>query len=173
MDFFIFAALIMHMNKEVLSLADQMRDAYEGDPWWGRNANKLLSEVDEQIAFDKPSGQHSILELVWHMVNWKEFAISRLHEIDGKDLHYFENNDWRHLDHTHKSLWHQGLERLRYVHNELINAVEQQNDKLLDQKVAEREYTFRKLFQGVLEHDIYHLGQIAYIVKMAKKPEAV
>jgi uncharacterized damage-inducible protein DinB len=159
----------MHMNKEILAIANQLKDAYEGDPWWGRNAGALLGEVDERIAVEKPSGQHSILELVWHMINWKEFVISRLHEIDGKDLHYFETNDWRHLDHAHKSLWHQGVERLRYLHNELINLLEQQGDDLLDQPVAERDYTYRKLFNGILQHDIYHLGQIAYIVKVVRK----
>ena len=159
----------MLMNTEIKTLVEQLKDAYEGDPWWGRNAGKLLDEVNEQIAVEKPSGQHSILELVWHMINWKEFAISRLHEIDGKDLYYFESNDWRHLDHAHKSLWHQGVERLRYVHGELINMLEQQSDDLLDQNVAERGYTYRKLFNGILQHDIYHLGQIAYIVKMVRK----
>lgn len=158
----------MLMNKEILAIVDQLKDSYQGDPWWGRNANTLLGEVDEKFAVEKPSGQHSILELVWHMINWKEFAISRLHEIDGKDLHYFESNDWRHLDHAHKSLWHQGVERLHYVHNELINLLEQQTDELLDKNVAERGYTYRKLFNGILQHDIYHLGQIAYIVKMVR-----
>ena len=157
------------MNTEVLGIAAQLRDSYEGDPWWGRNANKLLGEVDEQMAFEKLNGQHSILELVWHMINWKEFTISRLHDVDGKDLNYFEINDWRHLNHTHKSLWHQGIERLHYVHDELITIVEQQTDELLDKQVAERDYNFRKLFHGVLQHDVYHLGQIAYIVKMLRK----
>jgi hypothetical protein len=132
------------MNTEVLGIAAQLRDSYEGDPWWGRNANKLLGEVDEQMAFEKLNGQHSILELVWH-------------------------NDWRHLNHTQKSLWHQGIERLHYVHDELITIVEQQTDELLDKQVAERDYNFRKLFHGVLQHDVYHLGQIAYIVKMLRK----
>jgi hypothetical protein len=47
--------------------------------------------------------------------------------------------------------------------------VEQQTDDLLDKQVAERDYNFRKLFHGVLQHDVYHLGQIAYIVKMLRK----
>jgi len=157
------------MNTEVSAIAAQMRDSYEGDPWWGRNANSLLGEIEEQMAFERPGGQHSLLELVWHMINWKEFVISRLHDVDGKDLSYFENNDWRHLDHAHKSLWHQGIERLHYVHNELVGMVEQQNDALLEQQVSEREYNFRKLFHGVLQHDIYHLGQVAYIVKLLGK----
>lgn len=159
----------MFMNTEIKSLVEQLKDAYEGDPWWGRNAHALLGEVDEKMAVEKPSGQHSILELVWHMINWKEFAISRLHEIDGKDLHYFETNDWRHLDHAHKSLWHQGVERLHYLHNELVGLLEQQSDEVLDQNVAERNYTYRKLFNGILQHDIYHLGQIAYIAKVVRK----
>ena len=157
-----------HMNTEVRAIAAQLRDSFEGDPWWGRNARTLLGEVDEATAFQKLSGQHSILELVWHMINWKEFAISRVHEMEGKDLQYFETNDWRKLDHTHKSLWKQGLEKLFYLHTELVDILEVQTDELLDQPVSERQYTFRKLFHGVHQQDVYHLGQIAYIVKLQK-----
>jgi hypothetical protein len=59
------------MNKEVQYIIAQLKDSYEGDPWFGRNIQKLLYEVTEDIAFDKPNGQHSITELVWHMVNWR------------------------------------------------------------------------------------------------------
>jgi hypothetical protein len=33
--------------------------------------------------------------------------------------------------------------------------------------VDERKYNFRKLLHGLIQHDIYHLGQIAYIKKIA------
>ena len=52
------------MNREILFIVEQLKDAYEGDPWFGRNLKALLSEVDEQTAFVKLKGQHSILELL-------------------------------------------------------------------------------------------------------------
>src|SRR4051794_2732035 len=106
------------MNREILLIAEQMKDVYEGEPWFGRNAKSLLGDVDEKIAFAKPSGQHSILELLWHMITWKEFTISRLRSNATNDLNYFEVNDWRQLDHTDKSLLKKSLERFHQLHRE-------------------------------------------------------
>ncbi len=39
------------MNKEILFLAAQLKDAYEGEPWFGRNVKELLSEVFPKYRF--------------------------------------------------------------------------------------------------------------------------
>ena len=156
------------MNKEMQYIAEQLKDAYEGDPWFGRNALALLAEVNEQTAFERPNGQHSIVELVWHMITWRAFTISRFTKEEGKDLHYFEDRDWRELDHSDKSLWQQGLQRLQQTQDELIEILQKQKDELLDQNVEERNYNYKKLLYGIVQHDIYHLGQIAYINKLLK-----
>ncbi len=154
------------MNREILLLEEQIKDAYEGEPWFGRNIRVLLDEIHEEIAFKKPAGQHSIVELVWHMINWKEFAISRLRADDSKPLEYFEVNDWRELDADDNSLWEKGLKELARIQNELVEVIQQQKDQMLEHFVPGRTYTFRKLLYGILQHDIYHIGQIAYLKKL-------
>jgi uncharacterized damage-inducible protein DinB len=153
------------MNKEIQYLVSQLQESYNGDPWFGRNAEKLLGEVTETLAFQKPNGQHSIAELVWHMVNWREFVISRFKKDETKDLHYFEANDWRQLDHSDRSLWQHGLQKLNETQELLINILQDQTDSILDKIVEERTYSYRNLLNGIVQHDIYHLGQIAYLVK--------
>jgi uncharacterized damage-inducible protein DinB len=153
------------MNKEIQYLVSQLQESYNGDPWFGRNAEKLLGEVTETLAFQKPNGQHSIAELVWHMVNWREFVISRFKKDETKDLHYFEANDWRQLDHSDRSLWQQSLHKLNETQELLINILQDQSDSSLDKTVEERTYNYRNLLNGIVQHDIYHLGQIAYLVK--------
>jgi uncharacterized damage-inducible protein DinB len=154
------------MDKEIQFLIAQLKDSYGGDPWFGRNAKALLNEVSEQDALQKPAGEHSILELVWHMITWREFTISRLQHSPGKDMQYFEQNDWQELDHSNTGLWRQGLDRLQETQNELIGLLDQQDQSLLEKIVDERMYNFRKLLYGLIQHDIYHFGQIAYIKKM-------
>jgi len=153
------------MNKEIQYLVSQLQESFNGDPWFGRNAEKLLGEVTETLAFQKPNGQHSIAELVWHMVNWREFVISRFKKDETKDLHYFEANDWRQLDHSDRSLWQHGLQKLNETQELLINILQDQTDSILDKIVEERTYSYRNLLNGIVQHDIYHLGQIAYLVK--------
>jgi uncharacterized damage-inducible protein DinB len=154
------------MNKEIQNIIYQLKDAYEGDPWFGLATKEILAKVSEETAFQKPNKQHSTLELVWHMITWREFIISHLRPDAGKTLQYFEQNDWRKLDHTQLNLWHEGLQQLDKTQTNLIKILEEQNDDLLKEHVRERKYNFRKLLYGIIQHDIYHLGQIAYIKKI-------
>ena len=151
---------------EINYIIEQLKDSFTGDPWFGRNATALLAEVNESNAFQKPANQHSIVELVWHMVNWREFAISRIDTSAAKDLHYFEINDWRTVDHSDKEQLPLALEQLNKTQEELIHLISSKTDSWLNGNVAERDYTYKKLLNGIIQHDIYHLGQIAYIVKM-------
>ncbi len=159
------------MNKEILFIAEQLKDSYQGAPWFGRNMQELLGEVNKEIAFKKIANQHSILELLWHTITWREFTISCLEKIKTKSLQHFEEEDWRELDHNDESLWQKGLERIHQTQNSLIICLEKQKDELLDKIVPERDYNFRKLLHGVIQHDIYHLGQIAYINKLLQNLE--
>lgn len=155
-------------NKEILQLTGQLRTAFNGDPWYGKSLTALIAEVDEAFAFQKPAGQHSILELLWHIITWKEFTVSRLQNGNSGDAHKFEELDWRPLDHADPGLWPLGLQRLTEVHNTLADVLEQQTDDLLARQVKDRAYDFRCLLSGIIQHDIYHAGQIAYILKLLK-----
>ena len=154
------------MNTQMLQIAEQLKEAYGGEPWFGKCAVKLLEATTPQMAMVQPQGQHSILELVWHMINWKSFAISRLRKDSSLTLHQFEANDWRPLNHEEERLWPQGLQLYHQAHNELVELVQQQTDDLLAENVFERDYSYHQLLHGILQHDVYHLGQIAYIQKL-------
>jgi uncharacterized damage-inducible protein DinB len=157
-----------HMNTAILHIAEQLKEAYEGDPWFGKNAARLLAEAGAVNVFEKPNGQHSLLELLWHLINWREFTLSRLRGGSEGDVKTFEVNDWRALDHSNKQLWDEGLKTLGAVHTELVNSIQQQQDNLLMERVPGRDYTYRTLLNGIVQHDIYHLGQIAYVTKLLK-----
>ena len=155
------------MNTAILHIAEQLKETYEGNPWFGKNATALLAEAEGVNVFEKPNGQHSLLELLWHMINWREFTLSRLRSSEA-DVKIFEDGDWRPLDHSNKDLWHEGLKTFGAVHTELVNSIQQQQDSLLIERVPERDYTYRTLLYGIVQHDIYHLGQIAYLTKLLK-----
>ena len=159
------------MNKEILFIITQLKDAYKGEPWFGRSIIELLEEVKESDAFIKWNDQHSMLELLWHINNWREFTIYSLEPDEEKSMKYFEQNDWLKLDMNDKSLWAKGLIGLAETQHELINILQKQNDAILDKIVPDRKYNFRKLLHGLIQHHIYHLGQIAYLNKMLLSKE--
>ncbi|MDQ3551133.1 MAG: hypothetical protein M3413_06370, partial [Bacteroidota bacterium] len=98
----------------------------------------------------------------------REFTLHHLDPASDKTLSYFEKNDWLILDHSDKSLLQKALVRLQQSQDNLLNLLKLQQDELLVKKVVERNYSYRKLLYGVIQHDIYHLGQIIYIKKMLR-----
>lgn len=153
-------------SKEIQSLIRQLNIIYDGDPWFGRSIKAILSEVDLQWAFKKPNNQHSAAELLYHMINWREFTISRFPKQDEKKLDHFDTNDWKKVDGRDTSLWQKGVTILENTQNSLLNILDTINDDFLKRKVDERDYDFRFLLNGLIQHDIYHLGQIAYVKKL-------
>ena len=153
------------MNNELKMYAAQLNENFSGEPWFGRNIQVNLKEINEDIASQKPNGQHSILELLYHMINWRLFTINRL-EKSSATVKSFEENDWQVLDHHDKSLWQKGIEQLNDTQQRLLNLINTMKDEDLQSPVHERDYENRTLINGIIQHDIYHLGQIAYIKKM-------
>lgn len=156
------------MKKEVQYLSKQLQNSYEGEPWFGRSIKTTLGEIDADTALQKPNDQHSILELLYHMIIWREFTISRLQPGNDQTMKYFDQNDWRNLDHSDKSLWEKGLQLLQNTQQLLSVLLENLDDEVLGKQVAEREYNYRALLHGIIQHDIYHIGQIAYVKKLLK-----
>jgi uncharacterized damage-inducible protein DinB len=155
-------------NAEILVLVNQFTELYGAGSWHGKGLKILFDEINPANVFAKPQGQHSIVDLVWHMINWREFGLSRISN-DNRDLKHFEDADWRFLDHTDKTLWEKGVNRFWEVHNQFLKLLQEQDDKILDRTVGGRNYSYRKLFNGLREHDIYHSGQIAYINNLLKE----
>ena len=153
------------MNKEIQYIIKQLKTSYDGEPWFGRAVKKILAEVDPKAALQKPNGQHSMLEILYHMINWREFTISRLQPGNDKTMQYFDEHDWRQLDHSDPSLWDKGLQLLENTQQLLTTLLSTLDDTILGTQVADREYNYRFLLHGVIQHDIYHLGQIAYVKK--------
>ena len=154
------------MNKEIQYIIKQLQTAYDGQPWFGRAMKKILAEIDPAIALQKPQKQHSLLELLYHIIIWREFTISRLQAGNDKTVQYFDEHDWRQLDHGDASLWNKGLKLLEDTQELLVTLMDNLTDDLLGKQVADREYNYRFLLNGIVQHDIYHLGQIAYVKKL-------
>src|SRR5215213_7889007 len=112
------------MNAEIIKIIALLKDEYNGDPWFGRSVKSLLNDVREEHVFEKPNEQHSILQLLWHMIIWREFTINSFAKEGKKSPIFFEENDWQNLDHNDKTLWEKGLQRLDETQIELIETLQ-------------------------------------------------
>ena len=48
----------------------------------------------------------------------------------------------------------------------LISALEKQDDTYLETKFLDTDYNFHYLIEGIIQHDLYHLGQIGITIKI-------
>ena len=154
------------MKNEIEYLILTFQSVYDGEPWFGRSMTKILEEINATTALQRPNNRHSILELLYHMINWREFTISRLITDNEKPSSYFNANDWGKYDHTDASLWEKGILILESTQHRLVELLGNLKEETLIVKVGERKYDVRYLLYGIIQHDIYHLGQIAYVKKL-------
>lgn len=151
-------------TKETQTIIEDLRMVLDGQPWFGRPLYSILDEIHPAVVFKRPNEEgHSLIDLLYHMITWTEFTLRRL-KGEPSSREEEENLDWRLIDPLEHT-WVKGLQELRSLHEQIIEELEKKEDGFMDQQVDGREYSFRFMLKGLVQHDIYHLGQIAYLTK--------
>jgi hypothetical protein len=152
------------MNKETQSIIRNLQNILNGDPWYGKPLSVIMDGVNPSRATIKPNDKgHSLIELLYHMISWAEFALNGVAE--NKPIEGFENLDWRVLD-PNEDDWQKGLLQFKTVHSRLMDHLNTKDDAFLKEMVPGTKYNFRFLLNGLIQHNIYHAGQIAYITRL-------
>ena len=150
---------------EVRRLSDQLKRSYEGHAWHGPALRELLDGVSAQAAAARPvAGAHSIWELVLHVAAWED-AARRI--LDGEEIGDMpEAQNFPPAAAVSDHAWHEALGHLESVHRALVEDVHDLTDEELMQEVPSRKYTVYFLLHGVVQHNLYHAGQIALLKKL-------
>ena len=155
---------------EIDRIIDELQREFSGDPWHGSPLLQILDGVSaEQAAAHPVPGAHSIWELVLHITAWKGEVHRRLSGAPASDP---EEGDWPDVGDTAPERWRRALEALRAAHNRLTAAIRE----LPEQKLYEPTNDPRNrplgtgvshyvLLHGIVQHDVYHSGQIAILKK--------
>jgi hypothetical protein len=65
-----------------------------------------------------------------------------------------------------KKGWGNLVDEFNQSQKELINLLESQNDVFLDNKYQDNNFDY--LLEGIIHHDVYHLGQIGLVISILK-----
>ncbi len=144
----------------------QLEQLYRGGSWQGETFMDKLKDVDDRTAFTAPvQGVHSIAEIVWHCIYWRTVSIKRL------------QGDYRYRDETVERLnflpvgelkkkgWEALKQALAETQTTLLNLLQSHNDEYLKNEYQSG-FTYGYQVEGVIQHDIYHLGQIGFAKKI-------
>jgi DinB superfamily len=153
------------LNSECHRIAGQLRRAFAGDPWHGSPLRDLLADVTAGQASSHPlASAHSIWELVSHIELYVRIALEATHGIAMPKL-FGTEKDWPAVEDHSPAAWAAATDRLLHSAEQLALAIEGFEDARLQNSVPGREYDFYYLFHGVVQHSLYHGGQIALLRK--------
>lgn len=161
------------MRQETERIMDLLYHTFQGNPWYGNSLLSVLQDISATQALQRfPGGTHNACELVAHMTNWRTFAIEKLKGNEDFDIEVNTSDDWPVIQTNTEEEHHQRLDTLRQTQHQLINLLAVTPDNRLNDIVSGRDYSFRFMLYGIIQHDTYHQGQIALLLKAGKQTHA-
>ena len=157
----------MESKEELLRIIDLLNDTYESEQaWHGPSVVETLRGVSPKMANKRINpATHSIAELVFHMTTWRIFAVRKLQGDTAFDIKTKEKN-WKIFSIVDELEWEALQMELSLSQEELVSELEKRtSDEFLDQIVPGRNYSYYTMLHGLVNHDLYHAGQIALIKK--------
>jgi uncharacterized damage-inducible protein DinB len=150
---------------EIDRIIDQIRRAYDGDAWHGPPLRAILADVLAETAAAQPiHGAHSIREVVRHITFWYDGVRRR---IGGEVVEADEVEQWPNAIDGGEGTWQQELAELGRAHAALVETVGKLSVGDLDRPVPGKPYNVYILLHGLVQHNLYHAGQIALLKKAA------
>lgn len=135
------------------TLAQRLKVSYEGDPWHGKSIKAILQISDAPLPL-------KVLKLLNHMIAWRKYVANILNGA----LYRIELNtpeDWPPVTQSQEEI----LDALERSQAELILAIEHFDVDKWHDKLGKTKYTCLDLVQGVIDHDIYHSGQLVQYIR--------
>lgn len=149
---------------EIKRIGSQLKRAFRGKAWHGPSVMEVLENVTaEQAAAHPIAGAHSIWEIVLHIRTWERVALRRIEEWTPVEVS--DEEDWPAVKETTDHAWKNALNTLTLNHDALREVITRLDDSRLSEILPGTEYSVYFLLHGVIQHDLYHAGQIALLKK--------
>jgi len=161
--------------REIDRIAGQLQRAYNGDAWYGPSVRAALEGVDARQAAARPEPTaHTICEIVMHMTAWTREVTRRLRTGAAQDP---EDGDWPTATVATDADWSGIVAALDGANEELVQVISALDDGQLEERIGEvRDRALGsgvsryETLHGVIQHHVYHAGQISLLKKSLNRP---
>jgi uncharacterized damage-inducible protein DinB len=163
------AAKTNDMTKEISHYVSEFESIYNGEPWYGKSLTAIINTAKAENVFEKPKpGGHSAYEITHHLYAWRALLVKRLNGDSKASIAANSGDDWAPLPKEQTAAtWKALVKKLEKNQEELIKGLSRWKDDSFDRNFAGTDYTLRTHLNGQIQHDIYHIGQIALAIKNA------
>ena len=144
-------------------IADSYRAATVKGAWYGPSLAEMLSEISPELAAMPPfPGAHSISALLQHLLLWNE----RIR--NTSDSHpmprWQPEKEWA----EPPIPWNELVTRWNQSRDLLEEKIRNFTIEDLAKQVPGHSYPYETMLHGIVQHAIYHSGQIAMILSMLR-----
>lgn len=160
------------MGVRIEKMIQELSEVFEGEPWYGQSVMRKLENVPYKIGYKTCIPEsHNVAQIIGHLIAWKSFALEKLKACKDFDIKIDSRKDWPVLEVRTRQEW-EGLKRkLVMVQSQIYELLEKKEDEFLDEGVDGKDYNVEYLLRGLIQHDIYHLGQVGLIESQLEKNE--
>ena len=155
-------------NRRIKQYVRQLDQLYNGGSWQGESISAKLNSLSEAEAFQQPlPGVHSVAEIVWHCIYWRTVALKRM---EGDNLYReqtMEALNFLPLTELQEKGWKDLIAELSQSQSDILRELDTKRDAFLDGEYQPG-YSFDHLVEGIVQHDLYHLGQIGLVISMIR-----
>ncbi len=154
-------------------LSSELQKILSGDPWYGNAVYPIVEQVSFEAAYEKPEhAAHNIAEIVLHMIAWTEEVMDRM---NGLTAGMPSSGDWPPTGAPDEQKWQNYVNDLKLVNVNLTGLIgnfpdEQWNELINDERNRElgSGVNYEELVNGLIQHHIYHSGQIALLRRITQ-----
>jgi len=161
------------MRALIENIIQQLEDVQNGKLWIGSSFDSKLNQIDENLVFLRPmESLHSVAEIISHLTLWRRETILKIQTGRGSKTDDYEEN-WLTNDKLKKKGWNDIKSAYDDTLSELIMLLKSKDDTFLNELYFDTDfkgdYEYSFVINGMLHHDIYHLGQLGIIIKHLKQ----
>lgn len=149
-------------------LTQDFTDFFDGNPWFGNNFKNIISDITPAEALAEPPNGHSIARLLWHMVKWRIALTERLLGNLAFRADVSDADNWRENETLDAESWEAAKRQYESLQTVIVTELGRRTDGFFDEEFLPGK-KFGWLATGVVQHDIYHLGQIAMVKSLVRK----
>lgn len=153
------------MSNKIEELVHKLKESFKGKPWFGDSLINKLYRIDYRLVNRTlPDSKNSIAMIIQHIINWRVFVIEKMLRNEAFEIEKNSSKDWTEIVINTELEWEKLLSKLISTQNKIIETLEEQMiNEYLNNKVPGHNYSFEYLLNGIIQHDIYHSGQIGLL----------
>lgn len=150
--------------KETKRIIHLFEKGYNGSPWIDVNLVDTLRSVTPEQALKKiKPTSNSIWEITNHIISWRKTVLKR---VQGEVIKTPSHNYFIKVKSGSKADWKKTLDELAATQKDWIKFLKNFKKSKLEEVYEPNGMSYYEHIQGILQHDVYHLGQIVMLTKL-------